>query len=137
MEIDMSGAQPLRPTLGKTEVPVSVVLGPTLDFSHTVPALKLRLTFRPEATSEQVALDVFRLYAAINQFDLSNKGGGLLPDEVSREEPTSNGTLSITFRLTEPVGAEERLEAVVQAINLFQEYPSLQRCEARVISVAA
>ena|SRR5438128_9182259 len=137
MPIDMSEGQPLPPNLGKTEVLVRVIQGPTLDFGPAVPALQLRLTLRPEATPGQVALDLFRLYAAVNHLELSHQGAGLLPGEAIHDETASNGTLSVTFKPALRDGAAERLASVVRAIHGAQDYPSLQRCEAMVVSVAA
>src|SRR5262249_32693892 len=98
LTIDMSGGQPLPPKLGETEIPVNVLPELAFDMSpdDILPVLQLRLTLRPGATPGQVALDLFRLYAAINQSDLSQQGSGLLPGEASCEETTSNGTLSVT-----------------------------------------
>jgi hypothetical protein len=137
MPIDMSEGQPLPPTLGKTEVPVCMIQGPTLDFGPTVPALQLRLTLRPEATPGQVALDLFRLYAAVNELELSHHGAGLMPGDAVHDETPPNGTLSVTFKPAARDGAAERLATVVSAIHDAQDYPSLQRCEAMVVSVAA
>jgi len=131
LAMDMAEGQSLLSNLGKTEVPVHVLPELPLDWCPTVPILRLQLTFRPGAAPWQVSLDVFRLYAAVNQLDLSLHGAGLMPAEAFNEEPTSNGTISVTFKPAEAHGAAERLALVVSAINEVQNYPSLLRCEAK------
>jgi hypothetical protein len=137
LALDLSEGQPLLSDLGKTDVPVHGLPELALDFGPTVPALHLQLTLRAEVPPGLVSLDLFRLYAAVNQLDLSLHGAGLLPGEASYEDQTPNGTLSVTFKPAEPHGAAERLARVVSAINAAQNYPSLLRCEAKVISIAA
>jgi hypothetical protein len=137
LAIDMSEGQRLPSSLGKTEVPVHVLPEMAVDFGLTVAALQLRLTLRPEATPGQVALDLFQLYAAVNQVELSLGGAGLLPRDATDEAATANGTLSVTFQPANLDGAAERLAAVATAINGAKDYPSLQRCDAKLISVAA
>ncbi len=135
--IDLSEEHPAPSKPGRAEAPVHVVPGPTVDFGAAAPALQLRLTFRAGATPLQVAEDLCRLFIALNQFDHSQQGSGLLPEEISREITTSNGVFLLTLRSAEPNGAAERLARVVSAINLSQGYPSLQHCEARLVSSAA
>jgi hypothetical protein len=137
MALDLSEGQQLSTTLGKTEVPVQVLPELAMDFGPTVPVLQLRLTLKPGAAPGQVALDLFRLYTAINRFDLSQSGAGLLPEEASYDEPISGGTLSVIFKPANPQGASERLETVISSLGGAQDYPSLQHCEAKVVSVAA
>jgi hypothetical protein len=137
MPLDLSEVQPLPADLGKTDTPVHVLPELALDFRPTVPALRLQLTLRAGAAPGQVSLDLFRLYAAVNQLDLSLHGAGLLPGEAAYDEQPPNGTLSVTFKPAEPHGAAERLAHVVSAINAAQAYPSLLRCEAKVVSIAA
>jgi hypothetical protein len=137
LAIDMSEGQSLPSELGKTEVPVHVLPELALDFGASVPALRLQLTLQPGVPPWQVSLDLFRLYAAVNQLDLSLHGAGLLPVEASYEAPASNGTFSVTFKPGEAHGAAERLARVVSAIKEMQDYPSLLRCEAKLVSIAA
>jgi hypothetical protein len=137
LAIDMSEGQPVPTNLGKTEVPVCVIQGPTLDFEPTVPALQLCLTLRPGATPAQVAVDLFRLYAAAIRLELSQGGTGLLLEEISCDEPSCHGSLQVTFKPSDLRGAAERLAGVVSAIHGVLDYPSLQRFEAKVVAVAA
>jgi hypothetical protein len=137
LAIDMSEGQPVPTSLGKTEVPVCVIQGPTLDFDPTVPALQLCLTLRPGATPERVAVDLFRLCAAAIRLEVSQGGTGLLPGEISYDEPSCNGSLRMTFKPSDARGAAERLAGVVIAIHGAQDYPSFQCCEAKIIAVAA
>jgi hypothetical protein len=137
LAIDMSDGQPLPSNLGKTVVPVHVLPELAVDFGPKVAALELRLTLRPDATPGQVALDLFRLYAAVNALELNLGGSGLLPRDASHDAAPSNGTLSVTFKPANNDGAAERLATVVNAIQGAQDYSSVQRCEAKLVSVAA
>jgi hypothetical protein len=143
LAIDMFEGKELPPNLGKTEVPVHVVQGPTLDFAPTVPVLQLRLIFREGATPEQVAEDICRLFIGMNRVDLSHQGAGLLPGEISREGPTSNGTFSVTLKPAELNGAVERLARIASAISQVHDilhcsiarrrwYPALHEIEKRL-----
>jgi hypothetical protein len=134
--INMLEGIPVPPNLGKTEVPVSAIQGPTLDFAPDVLALQLRLTLRPGTTPEQAALDLFRLCAAVNQVDASQGGTGLLPREAASAEPPVNGSLWVTFQPADPLGAAERLASVASAIAGLVNYASVQACEAKVVAVA-
>jgi hypothetical protein len=125
------------PNLGKTEVPVSAIPGPTLDFAPDVPVLQLRLPLRPGSTPEQTALDLFRLYAAVNQADVGQGGTGLLPREAASAEPSANGSLWVTFQPADPHGAAERLDRVASALTELVNYASVEICEAKVVAVAA
>ncbi len=85
-----------------------------------------------------MALDLFRLYTAVNQLELSRRGAGLVPDDASGADAPSNGTLRVTFKPVEPDGAAERLAVIVSAIGeALKKYPSIERCEAIVVPVAA
>jgi hypothetical protein len=137
LPIDMSDGQALSPVLGKTEVPVHVLPELALDFGPTVPALHLQLTFRPGVPASRVSCDLFRLYAAVNQLDVSLNGAGLSPVAASCEEHTADGTLSVTFKPGDPDGAGERLARIASAVKVVSDYPSLASCEAKVVSIAA
>jgi hypothetical protein len=137
LAIDMSEGRPLPSNLGRTEVPMSVIEGLPLDLGSTVPALQLRLTLRTGATPGQVAVDLFRLYAAVNQLDLTQGGTGLMPGEATYDEPTANGTLWVTFRPADPQGATGRLVRIISAINQVHDFASLKGLEAKVVSVGA
>jgi hypothetical protein len=135
--IDMFDGNPVPPSFGKTKIPVTALQGPTLNFAPDVLALQLRLTLRPGTTPEQAALDLFRLYAAVNQADLSHGGAGLLPRDASCAEPQANGSVSVTFQPADPHGAAERLAGVASAITELVKFASVEACEARVVAVAA
>jgi hypothetical protein len=137
LETDMTKGQPLPSSLGKTEVPVHVLQELATDFGPTVPALHLEVTLQPEAAPWDVSVDLFRLYAAINDLDLSLHGGGLFPGEASCEERVSNATFSVTFRPAAVDGAAERLARLVRAVNETKNYPTLLKCEAKIVSIAA
>jgi hypothetical protein len=137
LTIDLSSGQSLPSNIGKTAAPVHILPELAVDFGPTVPALHLHLTLRPGVSPAQVACDLFRLYAAVNQLDLDLDGAGLLPLEASYEEPPSDGAVWVTFEPAEPLGAGERLARVVTAIKEIDDYPSLMRCEAKVVAIAA
>src|SRR5439155_20136165 len=120
--------------LGKTEVPVVVLPELAFDMTATepVPSLQMTLTLRPGATPGQVALDLFRLYAAVNQLELSQHGAGLIPDDAACESTANAGTMRVTFRPADPNGAAVRLATVVSAMSGVLKYPSIVRCEAKV-----
>jgi hypothetical protein len=134
---DLSTGQAGTPNPGQTEVPVHVLPEWAVEFGPTVPALQLRLTLKPGAAPGQVALDLFRLYAAVNRAELGQAGAGLLPGEASADEPTAPGTVSVIFKPADPQGAAQRLAMVVSALQGAPDYPSLEGWEAKVISVAA
>src|SRR5947208_1111028 len=100
LAFDLSEGQPLAATPGQTEVPVVVLPELAFDMSATepVPSLQMTLTLRPGATPGQVALDLFRLYAAVNQLELSQHGAGLIPDDTACESTANAGTMRVTFR---------------------------------------
>jgi hypothetical protein len=133
----MSAGRAKPAELGKTEVPVHVLPELALDFGLTVPALHLQLTLRPDVPPWRVSLDLFRLYAAANQLDLSLHGAGLLAAEAACEERAPEWTVSVIFKPAEPHGAEERLARVIGAIQEVRDYPSLLRCEAKVVTITA
>jgi hypothetical protein len=137
LAIDLSLGQVLPSRLGKTEAPLRMLPELEIEFSPTVPVLELRLVLRPQVPSWQVSLDLFRLYAAVNQLDLRHQGSGLLPAEASYDQPNQEGVLSVRFKPFQPQGAAERLGRLASAINEAQEYPSLLRCEAKVVCTAA
>jgi hypothetical protein len=116
LTIDVSGGQPLPPRLGKTEVPVHPLPELTFDFqsAETTPILQLHLYLRSDATPAEVACDLFRLWAAVNQLDRNHSGMGLTPDGASRSTTPVSGTMQVTFKPTDPVGAEERLTQLVR-----------------------
>jgi len=134
LAFDLSEGHPLPATLGQTESPV--VLLPELAFdlsaAEPVPSLQMTLTLRPGATPGLVALDLFRLYAAVNQLELSEHGAGLIPDDASCESTTNDGTMRATFRPADPNGAANRLGMVVSAMSDALKYPSVVSCEAKV-----
>ncbi len=131
---DLSEGQPLPATLGKTEMPVVVLPEVAFDMRPTepVPSLQLTLSLRPGATPGQVALDLFRLYAAVNQLELSEHGAGLIPDDASCESTTNDGTMRVTFRPADPKGAAGRLAIVVTSMGDRLKCDSIVRCEAKV-----
>jgi hypothetical protein len=135
---DLSEGESLPANLGQTEVPVVVLPEVVFDLlPKPVPSLQLTVFLRPEATPGQVALDLFRLYTAMNQLELTHRGAGLAPDDASSEGTPSNGMMRITFKPVEPDGAAERLAAIVTAIGEAQtEYSSIERCEATVLTPA-
>src|SRR4051794_70636 len=76
---------PIDPSVkcGKAEGPVRLL--PSLEFDLTEQkasaALQLVVQLREEASPEQVSVDLFRLYAAINELELSYGGAGLRVDD--------------------------------------------------------
>jgi hypothetical protein len=146
---DLAEDQRQPRSLGKTETPVNLlaVLACDLMPSEAVPVLQLSVRLRPGATTEEVARDLFRLYAAVNRLDLSLRGAGLTPDDASCEATPTGATMRLTFKPTDPSGSLERLTGLVRAINEADNghrppddalrYPSIESCEAQVIQAAA
>lgn len=137
MTFDLSEGQPLPSGPGKTEVPVALLPELAFDLRPTdpVPSLRIDVSLRAGATPGQVALDLFRLYAALNQLELSQHGAGLVPDDAGGS--TAGGTVRVTFRPADPSGAAERLASVTRAVGDAARYPSIERCEVTVVPTAA
>jgi hypothetical protein len=144
---DVSEGQPLPTTLGKTEAPVVILPELVCDLKpvEPVPALQLRLSLRTGSPPGEVALDLFRLYTALNQLELSHRGSGLTLEDALCDVLPTNGTMRITFKPTDPNGAADRLTELVRVINemstnepgLRQPYRSIERWEAQMVPVAA
>jgi hypothetical protein len=134
LAFDLSEGQPLSATLGQTEVPVVVLPELAFDMSATepVPSLQITLSLRTGAAPGQVALDLLRLYAAVNQLELSQHGAGLIPDAAAWDSTANDGTMRVTFRPADPNGAALRLANVVSAMSDALKFPSIVRCEAKV-----
>lgn len=90
---DFSEGQPLAPTLGKTDRPVSILPELVLEGRPTgaAPALQLSLSLQPGTAPGEAALDLFRLYTAVNQLDVSHHGAGLIVDEARCDIPQTSG----------------------------------------------
>jgi hypothetical protein len=111
-----------------------------------VPVLQLSLSLRPGATTEEVALDLFQLYRAVNLLELSYRGAGLTPNDALWEVTPTGGKMRVTFKPTNPSGSLERLTRLVRTINgaannptdvdIVLTYRSIARCEAQVIQTA-
>src|SRR5436305_2031607 len=110
---DMFEGKPIPPGLGKTETPVTVLPEMACDFASedTTPVLQLSVCLRPEAIPVQIALDLFRLYAAVHQLELSLGGRGLIPSGHANGTPAGT-SLSVTFKPTDPTGAADRLASL-------------------------
>src|SRR4051794_30472280 len=82
MPIDLADYRTLPPTLGKTETPVHVLRECVFDVhaAKQTPALQLKLHLRSGISATVLALDLFGLYGAVNQLELSHRGAGLIPD---------------------------------------------------------
>src|SRR5262245_34572524 len=67
--------------LGRAGLPVHNLPEVVFDLSqrHASPALELSLYLRSGVAGGELALDLFRLYAAVNQLELSHQGAGLTP----------------------------------------------------------
>jgi hypothetical protein len=149
LELDLSEGKPGPSPLGKTQRPVNLL--PELSWDQqadeAVPVLQLNLSLRPGATPEELALDLFRLYTAVNRLELSYYGSGLTPDGASCDLTPAGGKMRVTFKPATPAGAWERLTRLVRTINEASsnavdagatlQYASIERCEARVINTAA
>lgn len=143
---DLSEGQPQPLALGKTDTPVHLLpeLACELVRPEQVPVLQLSLSLRPGALPAEVALDVLRLYAALNRLERSYRGAGLNPDDAAWERAAAGTTMRINLKPADPAGAGDRLAKLVRTINSTADnsadvmrYPSIERCEAQVIRTAA
>jgi hypothetical protein len=134
LPFDLSDGKPLPQGLGTTDVPVVVL--PELAFDlQAVPVLQV--TVRPEATPVQIGYDLYRLYLALNQLDLSLSGNGLLPDEDTPRK-TTNGSCTLTFKPNRPEGAAQRFVQMAKLINAANQttawpphpMPAITGCKA-------
>jgi hypothetical protein len=136
LAFDLSEGRSLE-GLGRGDAPVHILPEVAFDLSEPegAPALELCLYLRPGKTSGEVALDLFRLYAAVNELELSHHGGGLRPTSGG-DFTESERRLRVTFIPTAPEGARERLQKIVAVINTPvsepPRYPAIERYEARV-----
>jgi hypothetical protein len=151
--VDFSDGLLVAGNLGKTETPVRVLPEMSCDFAaeEATPVLQLNVSLRPGATPGQVALDMFRLYAAVNGLELSYGGAGLVVEDTLCDAGRADGTLQLAFKPTDPEGAAERLGRVVSTITPFYtagnntaasetlvlQFPTIERCEAEVVKPAA
>jgi hypothetical protein len=102
---------------------------------------------RAGATTEEVARDLFRLYAAVDRLDRSSHGTGLAPDDATYEATATDAKLRINFKPTDSSDAWERLTGLVRVINGADaaassgddawRHGSIESCEAQVIPPAA
>jgi hypothetical protein len=146
---DFSEAQEVGCAVGKTEMPVRLLpeLAFDLDSGGSVTILQLTLSLRSGSTREEVALDLFRLYAALNHLERSHGGSGLSPNDAAFDATVSGGELRVRFTPTERSAAPERLARLVRAINgtagapsdcdAIFGYRSIETCAAQVIQSAA
>src|SRR5262249_7430716 len=115
LAIDFAESNPLPSLLGKTDTPVHLL--PELAFDlQSLPALCVTVHVRAEATPTQIGYDLYRLYVALNQLDLSLNGTGLTPDEPTALS-SSNGSCTVTFRPNRPEGAAQRFTQIADLIN--------------------
>jgi hypothetical protein len=130
---------------GKSELVTEVhVLPPlTVDLTPEVsrPALRLTLRLRPTATPAEIAYDLFRLYAALNEYELSLGGSGLKFDESHGGSPTADGRVMLTFVLLTPDNAVQRIGELVKRINenvrvMFPASGVIEACEASLVQAA-
>jgi hypothetical protein len=133
---DLSEGCSVLPDMGKTGVPVNVL--PALEFDlgsrQLASALQLTVHVRGEVPPGELALDLFRLYAAVHQLEVSYHGGGLVLDDSRCDASPTNGVVRVTFIPTEPNGAEERLAKLVDALQGAEaQYPGINRLEAQVV----
>jgi hypothetical protein len=146
---DLSAGVPRAAGLGRTEVPMRLLPEAAFDLqpARGTAALQITVSLRPDATREEVALDLFRLYAAVNRLELSERGSGLTPEDASFETSVTGWEMRIRFTPTEPAGASERLARLVRTINgtvnnpvnveVASPYRSIERCAAQLIQAAA
>jgi hypothetical protein len=146
---DFSAAVQRTVALGRTQVPMRLLPEVAFDLqpAPATAVLQITVSLRPDATREEVALDLFRLYAAVNRLELSDRGSGLTPYDASFEAGATGGEMRIRFTPTEPSGASERLARLVRTINrtinnpvaveAALQYRSLEQCAAQVIQAAA
>ncbi len=132
---------------GRTETPVNVLPELVCERQGVTPGLVLQLSLhlRSQAGPGEVALDLFRLFVAVNQLDASFRGTGLIPDDAQCEA-LAGGRMRVVLRPREPDGAAGRLARLAEAINtaanppaLAQQppYRSIERWEAKVLPSAA
>jgi len=145
---DFSEAPQPGAAVGKTEMPVRLLpaLAFDLDSGGGVAILQLTLSLRSDSTREEVAMDLVRLYAAINRLELSHGGSGLTPNDAVFDAKAAGGELRISFTPTERSSAPERLARLVRSINQVTgdhsdsavlAYRSIETCAARVVQSAA
>ena len=135
--------QPNR-DFGKTDFGTVVVLPEwPIDMAETesVPMLQVTVQFRPEVSAVQMGVDLYRLWSALNQYELSLRGGGLKPVE-STSGVGENSTCRLTYRPAQAEGAGERFAHIVERINDSAQVAislpvSIARCEAACVRSAA
>jgi hypothetical protein len=115
---DMTGGQPVDPNMTRLEpVPMNVLPEVTYSMTEPAPALVLTLKLRPDATPAAVAVDVLLLHKALNEYELSLGGSGLVPDE-RRSGPTDDGKgVRVMLAATKADGAPGRLGRLAAAVN--------------------
>lgn len=116
---DFFDGRPLPPGLGQTEMPVTILPAWEIDMSEAVvaPLLALTLHLHPEATPGAVAVDLFRVWKVLNEYELSLGGAGLNPGEP-RDEQTADGTvIRLVLTCSEPTGAAGRLTKLAAVVN--------------------
>jgi len=136
--IDFAEGQELPAGLGKTEAPVRNLPDLEIDFddaAHT-PMLQLTLALREgeNAPAKKLAVDLVRLFAVVNELELSAGGAGLEFDDASCDAVDDDGKIRICLKPADPNGAEERLRVLVDRINQDAALipASFERCEARI-----
>jgi hypothetical protein len=93
---------------------------------------------RAGAAPGEVALDLFRLYAALNELERSYHGAGLTPGASHCDATPTNGILHVIFKPADPDGAEERLTRLAETIqSAIGHYPCIERWEAKVVRAVA
>ena len=120
LAFDLAEGKPLPgpAQLGKADMPVRVLEELAFDL-QSLPVLQVTVQVRAEATPTQIGYDLYRLYVALNQLDLSLNGHGLTPDEAT-PLATSNGSCTVTFRPNRPEGAAQRFAQMADLINASQ-----------------
>jgi hypothetical protein len=86
---DMSEGRSLPPNLEKVEVRMILLPEMVLEMEPIPrgPVLHLNLSARPEVAPGEVALDLVRIYAAVNHLEMRHHGGWL----VARERVVRGG----------------------------------------------
>lgn len=145
VEVDFSAGPPMPPKLGQTEAPVNILPVLEIDLSEPAPALALTFRLRPGVSPAAVAVDLFAVWKALNEYELSVGGSGLKPGEA-RDEQTAGGTvIRLVLTPADPVGAADRLAQLAAAVNGATDPAALngvltgrsfEKCEAELRTAA-
>jgi len=147
LEWDMSEGQTLPADLGETWIPVTFLPEQSFDLQPSLPVLtlQLKLHLRDQTPPGELALDLFRLYTAVNRLELSQARAGLTPYDASCDLIPTGGTMRVSFTPIDPTGAAERLTTLAETINGTVNFDGflgrpawcITRCEAQVVGNGA